>query len=108
MSAQVQSSDDTLTVAAGAREFPWFTPEYLRRQIRAGRLPAEKDTRGYQIRRADLEALPRPVPGRPTDRDRRETLARATVAQAHRFTPEQAARIVAKLAPVAAAMGGAR
>lgn len=108
MSAHAPSSDDTLTVAAGAREFPWFTPEYLRAQIRAGHLPAEKGTRGYQIRRADLEALPRPVPGRPTDRDRLEALARATVAQAPRFTPEQVARIVARLAPVAAAMGGAR
>lgn len=108
MSAHAQSSDDTLTVAIGAREFPWFTPEYLRAQIREGRLPAEKGARGYQIRRADLEALPRPVPGRPTDRDRLEALARAVAAQAPRFTAEQAARIVDKLAPVAADMGGAR
>jgi curved DNA-binding protein CbpA len=59
---------DPLSVAEAAllvdRDGGW-----LRRAIRAGRLPASRDSRGYLLRRRDVERLDRTAPRRPSRPD---------------------------------------
>lgn len=100
-SSNIPAHSDKLTVLEAAREYPQFSAEYLRIQIRKGALPAEKSRQRYLIRRTELDMLPDPAPGRTTDRDRRDALIRSIVAQAPKFSDEQRRRISSALEPFA-------
>lgn len=87
------SPETELTIREAARQFPAFSPEYLRRKIREGLLPAEKGGTGYKVRRSDLEALPEPRAGRPRQDDGLEQLVCRLEAQGPDLTPAHLERI---------------
>jgi excisionase family DNA binding protein len=59
----VKNGDEMLTVTQAAEELG-ITGQQVRNYIKAGRLPAQRFGNMLLVRRADLESMPEPEPGR--------------------------------------------